>query len=297
MNIFPIVNFILSHPLNSGRMLAALSRVIRWQIAVRILPEADFSLPYVNDRRLLIKRGMVGATGNFYCGLHELDEMGFVLHCVKEGDVFVDVGANVGSFTILAADLGAKVIAVEPIPQTYENLVGNIRLNKMEAQVKAHCVGVSNKRGVLRFTTNQDTINHVLAEGEDGPAQEVEVVTLDALLDGAAPTVIKIDVEGHELPVLLGGSNALNSNCLCAVIIETNGSGTRYGVDDSELYHYMDTSGFDAYGYSALEKKLTSVTSLSDIPENTIFIKRDKVAETRARIESASRCTLVNGCI
>jgi hypothetical protein len=47
--------------------------------------------------------GMTGATGNLYVGLHEFEEMAFLLHFLRPGDLFADVGANVGSYTILAA--------------------------------------------------------------------------------------------------------------------------------------------------------------------------------------------------
>src|SRR3954470_19452558 len=116
MKLLQVARRIFSHPLNRGKRTSAFMRLVRWQLAARILPEAQFSLPYVNGSRLLITRGATGATGNFYCGLDEQDEMGFVLHVLRPGDVFVDVGANVGSYTVLAALLGARVVAVEPIP-------------------------------------------------------------------------------------------------------------------------------------------------------------------------------------
>lgn len=46
---------------------------------------------------------MTGATGNWYCGLQEYEDMSFVLHALRPGDLFVDVGANIGSYSILAA--------------------------------------------------------------------------------------------------------------------------------------------------------------------------------------------------
>ena len=93
--------------------------MLRWQVGSRLLPLGS-TLPYVGDTRLFVTRGMTGATGNWYCGLHEVDEMGFVLHALRPGDLFVDVGANIGSYTVLAAGaVGADAIAVEPVPTTF----------------------------------------------------------------------------------------------------------------------------------------------------------------------------------
>jgi hypothetical protein len=60
------------------------------------------AMPYVNETRLLVKPGMAGATGNVYAGLHEYEDMAFVLHALRPSSRFVDVGANVGTYTVLA---------------------------------------------------------------------------------------------------------------------------------------------------------------------------------------------------
>ena len=72
---------------------------------------------------------MTGITGNWYCGLHEFHEMAFVLHFLRKNDTFIDVGANVGSYTILAAVTGSNVISIEPIPSTFNYLKNNVSIN------------------------------------------------------------------------------------------------------------------------------------------------------------------------
>ncbi len=96
-----------SHPLNRNGRFAALGRWLRWQTATRLLPY-PIVVPFVNEIRLVAERGMTGATGNYYCGLHEPEDMAFVLHFVRSGDVFYDVGANVGAYSLLAAAAGAS---------------------------------------------------------------------------------------------------------------------------------------------------------------------------------------------
>lgn len=101
-NLFNLLTFVWNHPLNRGARLAAIGRVLRWQIASRLMP-GPIALPFVNGTYLFATRGMTGATGNWYCGLHEYEDMSFVMHSLRSGDLFVDVGANIGSYSILAA--------------------------------------------------------------------------------------------------------------------------------------------------------------------------------------------------
>lgn len=295
MKLFRLIRFVWGHPLNKRAPWKALGRMLRWQIASRLLPEAIFGVPFINGTKLFMHRGMSGATGNWYCGLHEVDDMGFVLHLLRPGDLFVDVGANIGSYSVLAAgSIGAHVVAVEPIPSTCEHLNLNLKLNRLESQVEVHCLGLSNSTGILRFTTTLDTVNHVLANGEEGNFEELSVTTLDNLLEGRNPTLLKIDVEGHELAVLEGGKNTLSERGLLAVIMETNGSGARYGVNDTQLIELMEEYGFTCWDYCATSRTLTSKAIFSgDKGKNTIFLRNQSEAENR--IKTAPKIQLING--
>lgn len=200
-----IIIYLWNHPLNRGNRSGALMRLLKWQIVSRLM-DGPIAFPFVEESKLFAARGMAGATGNYYCGLHEVSDMAFVLHALRENEHFLDVGANIGSYSVLAAaGPRARVTAIEPIPETYSKLLDNIYLNRLGSNITAHCLGLSAKKGVLRFSSDLDTVNHVLAENETVKATEVQVVRLDDLLGEDCPVVIKIDVEGHELSVLKGG--------------------------------------------------------------------------------------------
>ncbi len=100
MSLLNSLGFILRHPLNRRQPGAALVRWLRWQVGSRLLPGPVLA-PFVNDVRLIVEAGMTGATGNVYCGLHEFEDMALVLHALRSGDLFVDIGANVGSYFML----------------------------------------------------------------------------------------------------------------------------------------------------------------------------------------------------
>lgn len=78
-------------------------------------------------------RGEHGLTGNIYVALHEYSDLGFLLDALNEGDTFIDVCTNSGSFTILAsAVVGANSIAVDPVQSIYFRLKNNVVLNQIE---------------------------------------------------------------------------------------------------------------------------------------------------------------------
>ena len=68
---------------------------------------------------------------------------------------------------------------------------------------------LSDSQGKLKFTEGLDTVNHVLAEGEQVRAIEVPVQTVDNLVGSYVPVLIKIDVEGYERSVVLGAGGTL----------------------------------------------------------------------------------------
>lgn len=292
MSIPELLRFVWNHPLNAGNRTAALGRVARWQVASRLMA-GPIALPFVDGTSLFVSRGMTGATGNWYCGLHEVQDMAFVLHLLRPGDGFLDAGANVGTYTILAAGAaGARVTAVEPIPSTFAHLQRNIVLNGLEPLVHAVRCGLSNRAGRLRFTADLDTVNHVVADHEKVPAVEVPVRTADDLLGGACPALIKIDVEGHEHPVLEGAARTLADARLLAVVMETNGSGSRYGIQDQDLFALMARHGFDACTYDPFARRMI------DLPPgagNSIFIRHRAAVE--ARLRDARSYQLINGTI
>lgn len=287
-----LLSYVWTHPLNACGRVAAIARVVRWQIGSRLL-HGPIALPYVGKTFLFASRGMTGATGNWYCGLHEPSEMGFVLHTLRAGDHFVDIGANVGSYTVLASGgVGARTTAVEPIPLTFAHLRRNVTLNSLGERVRCWGGGISDREGTLRFTSSFDTVNHVAVAGEEVGAIEVPVTTLDALVGDDVPAVIKIDVEGHESAVLAGGRATLADQRLFAVCMETNGSGARYGVSDSELIAVMHVAGFAPYTYEPLSRRLTAGHGSTG---NTIFVR--SVEAVQERIETAPRYSLVNRVI
>lgn len=265
-----LLKFITEHPLNKDNKIGALLRFARWQIST-ILNSHPIVYKFTENSKLIISKGMAGATQNLYCGLHEFYDMGFLLHLLRPKDLFVDIGANIGSFTILAsAEIGADTISIEPVPSTFQHLKNNVLLNNIHNRVELLNLGLGNRTGYIKFTKSQDTMNHV-ASGDEYDTIDVEIDTLDNVLKDRQPVLLKIDVEGFETEVLKGAEKTLTQKQLKAIIIELNGSGERYGYDENKIYDKLLELGFRSYQYNPSTRTLTGITT-SGI-HNTIFIR------------------------
>lgn len=287
-----VLRWIAQQPLNRGRRLWAWQNWLRWQIGSRCLGRTVV-WPWVEGVSFLARTGMTGVTGNIYAGLTEFSEMGFCLHVLRPGDLFVDVGANVGSYSLLASGAtGARSIAVEPLPTAVDCLKANIELNALDELVTLHRCGLAAEPGALRFTRDLDTVNHVVMDAgadEDpgrrrGATLECPVETLDRLLDGEAPTVVKIDVEGFEMEVLRGGATAIGRNAQ-ALIIELLEGGARYGSSDSEIVRQLQDWGFVEIAYDPLSRGMEEIREGQRCGNNGIFVR--SIEWARERVETA----------
>jgi FkbM family methyltransferase len=263
--LFNIIRLILSHPLAKKNKVEALKRFFYYQIS-KLFNPYPIVYAFTDKSKLIVEKGMTGATGNIYCGLHEFEDMAFLLHFLRPGDLFVDVGANVGSYTVLASGhVGSNTISIEPVPSTFKRLQNNLTINYLGALVKTHNLGIGSKQGTLKFTSNLDTVNHVATDSTGTDVIEVKVEALDNLLDGFHPSLIKIDVEGFETEVLRGASEVLNDDTLKAIIIELNGSGKKYGFSDQDVHSFLLSKNFSAYKYNPFNKSLIGLRNMAAI--------------------------------
>lgn len=270
-SIFKTLKFIFSHPIGRKKPFSVLTRWIRWQFGSRILG-LPVIYPFFGQTRLILTHGMHGATMNLYVGFQEFYDMCFVIHLLRQGDLFIDVGANVGVYSILAGGLGAKVLAVEPVPSTFNILKDNIRLNYLENRVAAHNMGLSSKMEVLKFSFQHGPMNRVIFDSETIPGIDVHSDRLDNLLKEDRPYLIKIDVEGYEAEVINGAENILSQQTLAAVILELNGSGRRYGCKDYETDDRMRQFGFKPAHYDPFKRNLMPMQGYNKYG-NTLYIR------------------------
>lgn len=159
------------------------------------------------------------AYSDFITGVYELGTVRALRKHVREGDFCVDIGANLGYFSILMSHLvgpRGKVHAFEPMPGTAAVLRENIRINRAE-NVSVMEAAISDKPGNLdllsessqRFPKTASLVGYRMSGEVEHTS--VPAITLDKYFESSErlPNLLKIDVEGGELAVLEGARNML----------------------------------------------------------------------------------------
>jgi FkbM family methyltransferase len=291
MEIQQVIKGILNNPFNENNKVAALWRFFSWQLKSRCLPNHFFKHDLSRNSKIFAKQGMTGVTGCIYNGLLEYNDMLFLLHFLRSEDTFLDIGSNVGVYTVLAsAEVGAKSIAFEPIPSNFEVLKKNFGLNNLSDLATPLNIGLGSTEGSLAFTKSEDTVNHVATKDEinSGDIIEVPIMKLDDVITqypNSDVYFMKIDVEGFETEVLRGGIGLLADVRLQAVIIELNGSGERYGYDENWIHDLFVSNGFAPYTYEPKNKNLVRLESKVS-NHNTIYLRNEQFVKERLATSS-----------
>jgi FkbM family methyltransferase len=161
-------------------------------------------------------------------GVYEVQAIDFVLRQLKPGGVFVDVGANIGTFTLPAArKMGSagRVIAIEPSPRVFPYLERNVALNELSNVQSIQCAAYDRDGGTVPFyeaPVDHFGMGSLSAQFHNEPVP-VLCRTLDHILDDqriAKVDVIKVDVEGVEAAVFEGAQKLLTGDQPPVIVFE-----------------------------------------------------------------------------
>lgn len=233
--------------------------------------------------RMLCRTRDVFERRTYYFGARERKSEEVFSCLVRPGHVVIDVGANIGTFTLLAslrAGPAGRVVALEPFPSTYEQLERSLALNGCTNVVSAR-LAAWNEAASLHMSSATEPkdhagVCHVAREG-DRHLAAVEATTLDALatsLELPRVDVIKLDIEGAELPALEGAEQIL-STWRPVLLLEVDQQLTaRFGYTPERLAEYLRQ--FDYQGYALYEdyRAAPSRLTLEPCPELR-FDRRD----------------------
>jgi len=171
---------------------------------------------------------------NVYLGTYEPEESSLIRRFLRSGITFVDVGANVGYYSLMAAAAAGpsgRVVAIEPNPDLCEGLEETIRNNRIRNMIlEQAAVGKETGWADLFVPTHPGNNTATLIPNGGGSPIRVRVITLDEYLEQqqiATVDFLKIDVEGFEDKVLEGARCALRAKRIRAVLCEFNGTWLR----------------------------------------------------------------------
>jgi FkbM family methyltransferase len=212
----------------------------------------------------------------------EKEETDYVASVLNKGDIFIDIGTNIGLFSLIASKIvgeEGKVICFEPSPHTYNRLVENVKLNNFK-NIDHRNIGLSNIEGNLVFYISENGHDawNSFAPSQDGKLEKsivVPVATLDAEIEKMnkdSIKLIKIDVEGWEKFVLYGGEGLFVNYSPIVMVEFTEENTYNAGYSVYEIYDIMEKWGYVWYRIN--KGKLTKEIKKMNYPyDNLIAIK------------------------
>ncbi|OQW97984.1 MAG: hypothetical protein BWK74_05575 [Desulfobacteraceae bacterium A6] len=203
-----------------------------------------------------------------FCGYFEWKERQFLNDYLREGEIFVDIGANIGLFTLIAShNVGEKgqVYSFEPSSKTYQRLVNNVDLNEMK-NVKCFQIALSDHTGQVEMNISLDGYDawNSIVQPTAGDSFIVEMVRAVKWDDFAHEhnlmgrvTLMKIDVEGWESHVLSGGYECFNRKDAPVLQIEfTDEASQSAGTSCQALYHQLEELGYRMFIYETKSQRI-----------------------------------------
>lgn len=218
---------------------------------------------------------------------------------LRSGDVFLDIGANVGLYTVAAArivGLGGEVHAFEPCSQTFSRLEENVRLNALR-NVSCHRLALSDTNAEAQLSIAKDGFDawNSLGKpymGEDGGSETVRTVTLDSFVDqhrlAGRITVMKVDVEGWENQVLHGAETLLSAKDVPVLCVEfTEQAAQLAGSSCAALYQTLERLGFQMFTVGDSPDTVVPFPICDPFPNVNLLALKDPAA-ARARFRPST---------
>lgn len=203
-----------------------------------------------------------------YCNGFELQERAFLNSFLRRGDVFVDIGANIGLFTLIAAcrvGENGRVYSFEPTFETYQRLNENIKINNFN-NVYSYQWGLAETESaglLFKFQDGYDAWNS-FAKPIAGKAFITETVQCKRLDDFVIEntllgnvTMMKIDVEGWETRVIKGAREMLSRKDAPVLMVEfTEEAAKSAGSSCKDLYRLLEGFGYQMSTYNSKSQML-----------------------------------------
>jgi FkbM family methyltransferase len=239
-------------------------RITEWR---KLKVETDSVVIEVGDNAKLKLYTDSVLSETIYVGRFENAELDFVKRYLRKDDVFLDIGANVGLFTAVGASkVGAngQVFSFEPVKKTFTRLSENVKLNNFQ-NVKLFNAGLSNSDGELEMTTSAEGFDAWNSFGKPTAGsnfikEKVSIYKLDSCIaDNKISNVslAKIDVEGWECNVMIGGKDFFSSDNAPDLLVEfTEENCKNAGFTCAGLYDILKDYGYQMFLFDEARKTL-----------------------------------------
>jgi FkbM family methyltransferase len=272
--------FLEGHPAYRRSPAQVMFRLLRWRLHCFLKAPAIVELPPYGVRLFLPPhwRGI----GKLIFAFRENyePELSCLSEYLSEGSIFVDVGANLGIYTVAAARRvgeSGRVISFEPASNTFSILQRNITLNHLN-NVIATQLALADKEGTRSLFYHVDASRHSLAENESIGFETITTIGLDTFLSRnqiVRVNLMKIDVEGAEELVLRGAVEVLEKS-RPVIVFEINSLlSLRLGLKPDGALTLLSRLGYSFYKIDRFGKLRAVVPDLSRVDNIVAIHRRD----------------------
>ena len=240
MNPLRSLNIYLANKSCGHRKIETILRFIKVKAWKFLKVERSFVLQSDTRIKMLYRPGCSVSEKCYVIGFYDYDGMNFIRKFCGKGDVFYDIGANVGPFSLLAHYGGAEVFAFDGAPSTIKRLRNNFVINGIRASNAIHAA-VTDCTGIVDFNDTEGSSTNKV--GKFLNSVKVPAIKIDDFVrNSRPPTFIKIDTEGHEYQVILGLQETLKSGRVKYLSFEANGLLNSQDLDN--VYRILIASGY-----------------------------------------------------
>lgn len=284
---------VLRHPNNRHARVAAAFRFLRWQIHKRLIKK-PVVIPVGRNRSFKVVCDSKFSSMVLYNVLPDWDEMNFLLRFLRPEDAFIDIGANVGFYTILASTIVIEtpILAIEANPRNASVLREQIALNNV-GNIRMLETALGDAESTLMFDDCGRETGSLAHEGVSFQRQiEVRCTLLDTLLAGNALAdciVAKMDVEGCEEMILRGAKETLKRGDVSVWLFELADAGLRrHGSSSERLIQVFEQSGYSILYWDEERQHLGHRGDEADSDRGNYLACRNE-AFVRERLSAKSR--------
>lgn len=271
MNYLRSFYLLLQHPLNTGKPLSLIFRILLWKLFQKNF-NSEILLEIATKSKLLIPVNSSYGSIIAYCQGHpDPVETQLLMRYVQKGDVVVDIGANIGYYSILSASLGASTHCFEPNIKLREYIRRSASLNSISdlITVRSEIVSDTNKGENFSFEFESE-LSHISEQTENG--EVLPSIRLDDYVQQHKITKIKflkIDVEGAEPKVFKGMKTLLHNNLADYLLFEHDPV-NNHNKEYKELINWFD-SIHKLFSINDYRLKPFKVSNLDD--KHNLFVK------------------------
>ncbi|NJO59338.1 MAG: FkbM family methyltransferase [Richelia sp. RM2_1_2] len=295
------IQYIWSHPNNKNKKIQSILKFIGWQFYKRLFKQ-HIDIQLIPEVKIRCYPDSYSASAALYCGLYDYDEMNFLLRYLRDSDSFLDIGANVEIYTLLAASKikSGLIYSFEALPKNVVRLRENLELNRLQ-QVTPLSLAISDSTGSITlnlaegdsmpFITPEATTTNLaqnsVSATRSPTAIQVPTDTLDNIFKDnsiANLTLAKMDIEGAEILAFKGATSLLEQKRPHVWILEILDSVNHFGYQKHDILNLLQNYGYSLYSYKADNNQLKSITVEQKQGNNVLAIADSELDFVRDRL-------------